>query len=55
MTLLEDKVGIVTGAAQGLGEAIARLAAREGSRSRTTTPLWSVTRVARRGTGSPSG
>lgn len=32
MTLLEDKVGIVTGAAQGLGEAIARLAAREGSR-----------------------
>jgi len=30
--LLEGKVGIVTGAAQGLGEAIALLAAREGSR-----------------------
>jgi NAD(P)-dependent dehydrogenase (short-subunit alcohol dehydrogenase family) len=30
--LLEDKVGIVTGSAQGLGEAIAELAAREGSR-----------------------
>ena len=29
--LLKDKVGIVTGSAQGLGEAIAELAAREGS------------------------
>jgi NAD(P)-dependent dehydrogenase (short-subunit alcohol dehydrogenase family) len=32
MMLLKDKVGIVTGAAQGLGEAIAELAAREGSK-----------------------
>jgi len=32
MPLLRDKVGIVTGAAQGLGRAIAELAAREGSR-----------------------
>lgn len=30
--LLEAKVGIVTGAAQGLGQAIAELSAREGSR-----------------------
>lgn len=32
MGLLEGKVGLVTGAAQGLGLAVARLAAREGSR-----------------------
>lgn len=32
MGLLDGKVGIVTGAAQGLGEAICALAAREGSR-----------------------
>ncbi|MBW2290565.1 MAG: SDR family NAD(P)-dependent oxidoreductase, partial [Deltaproteobacteria bacterium] len=32
MSLLQGKVGIVTGAAQGLGRAIAELAAREGSR-----------------------
>lgn len=31
MSLLQGKVGIVTGAAQGLGRAIAELAAREGS------------------------
>jgi len=31
MGLLDGKVGIVTGAAQGLGEATARLASREGS------------------------
>ncbi|MBW2386093.1 MAG: SDR family oxidoreductase [Deltaproteobacteria bacterium] len=31
-TLLKEKVGIVTGSAQGLGEAIAQLAAHEGSR-----------------------
>jgi NAD(P)-dependent dehydrogenase (short-subunit alcohol dehydrogenase family) len=31
MPLLQDKVGIVTGAAQGLGRATAELAAREGS------------------------
>src|SRR5262245_54026654 len=31
MGLLEGKVGLVTGAAQGLGRATARLAAREGS------------------------
>ena len=30
--LLADKVGLVTGAAQGLGRAVAELAAREGSR-----------------------
>lgn len=32
MSLLMDKVGIVTGAAQGLGQSIAELAAREGSK-----------------------
>ena len=32
MGLLDGKVGLVTGAAQGLGRAIAELAAREGSR-----------------------
>jgi NAD(P)-dependent dehydrogenase (short-subunit alcohol dehydrogenase family) len=32
MALLPDKIGIVTGSAQGLGRAIAELAAREGSR-----------------------
>ena len=32
MGLLDGKVGIVTGAAQGLGKAVALLAAREGSR-----------------------
>jgi NAD(P)-dependent dehydrogenase (short-subunit alcohol dehydrogenase family) len=32
MALLQDKVGIITGSAQGLGQAIAELAAREGSR-----------------------
>jgi NAD(P)-dependent dehydrogenase (short-subunit alcohol dehydrogenase family) len=32
MGLLEKKVGLVTGAAQGLGRAVAELAAREGSR-----------------------
>lgn len=32
MALLEGKAGIVTGAAQGLGQSIAALAAREGSR-----------------------
>jgi NAD(P)-dependent dehydrogenase (short-subunit alcohol dehydrogenase family) len=32
MGLLEGKVGLVTGAAQGLGRAVAMLAAREGSR-----------------------
>jgi NAD(P)-dependent dehydrogenase (short-subunit alcohol dehydrogenase family) len=32
MGLLEGKVGLVTGAAQGLGRAVALLAAREGSR-----------------------
>jgi NAD(P)-dependent dehydrogenase (short-subunit alcohol dehydrogenase family) len=31
MALLQDKVGIVTGAAQGLGRAISELAAKEGS------------------------
>jgi NAD(P)-dependent dehydrogenase (short-subunit alcohol dehydrogenase family) len=30
--MLEDKVGLITGGAQGLGRATARLAAREGSR-----------------------
>ncbi len=32
MTMLKDKVGLITGAAQGLGAAVAELAAREGSR-----------------------
>jgi NAD(P)-dependent dehydrogenase (short-subunit alcohol dehydrogenase family) len=32
MGLLDGKIGVVTGAAQGLGEAICALAAREGSR-----------------------
>jgi NAD(P)-dependent dehydrogenase (short-subunit alcohol dehydrogenase family) len=32
MGLLENKVGLITGAAQGLGRAVALLAAREGSR-----------------------
>jgi NAD(P)-dependent dehydrogenase (short-subunit alcohol dehydrogenase family) len=32
MSLLEGKIGIVTGSAQGLGRAVAELAAREGSR-----------------------
>ena len=32
MGLLDDKVGLVTGAAQGLGLAVAQLSAREGSR-----------------------
>jgi len=32
MSLLQGKAGIVTGAAQGLGRAVAELAAREGSR-----------------------
>jgi 2,5-dichloro-2,5-cyclohexadiene-1,4-diol dehydrogenase 1 len=32
MSLLQGKIGIVTGAAQGLGRAVAELAAREGSR-----------------------
>ena len=32
MALLQDKVGIITGSAQGLGQAVAELAAREGSR-----------------------
>lgn len=32
MAMLDGKVGLITGAAQGLGQAVARLAAREGSR-----------------------